>query len=83
MATRDQEARSLVDAVRAAEEMLAQSLPAMVAARPPGVVVPPVARSVAGPDGTIQTIPPQQVAPLLPRAPGTDLGGGTMPRRRY
>jgi hypothetical protein len=87
MATRDQEARSLVEAARAAEAMLGQTLPDMVAARPPDVVIPPVPRSVVGPDGTIQTMPPSEVMPL-PRGPGVDVGNtGSVypnaPRRRY
>jgi hypothetical protein len=86
MATyREIDARNLVEAVRASEEMLAQSLPDMVAARPPGVVIPPVPRSVVGPGGTVQVVmPSQQVTPTLPRGPGADVvGRNTPPRRGY
>lgn len=80
MATRrDQDARSLVEAARAAEAMLGQTLPEMVSARPSDVVIPPIARSVVGADGTIQTMPPQQP---LPQGPVAGVGS-MMPRRRY
>jgi hypothetical protein len=89
MATyRDRDAQAVVDAAREAEALLGQTLPDMVAARPPGVVIPPVPRSVVGPDGTIQTMPPQQVIPPLPRAPvlgdqsGSIMNGGKL-RRGY
>jgi hypothetical protein len=77
MATRDQEARSLVDAVRAAEEQLAQSLPEMISARPAGVTVPPIPRSTAGPDGTIQV-----TSPVLGVQSSNMMNGGK-PRRGY
>jgi hypothetical protein len=38
----------------------------LIAARPPGVVIPPVPQTVAGPDGTLQVVMPSQP---LPRAP--------------
>jgi hypothetical protein len=65
---REIDAQAVLDAARAAEAMLGQTLPEMVAARPPGVVIPPVPRSVVGPDGTIQTVAPSSVMPM-PRGP--------------
>ena len=77
MATRDQEARSLVEAAQAAEAMLGQTLPDMVAARPPGVVVPPVPQMTTGPDGTVQVL-----SPVLGDQSGSIMNGGKV-RRTY
>jgi hypothetical protein len=76
MATyRDRDAQAVVDAAREAEALLGQTLPDMVAARPPGVVIPPVPQSVVGPDGTIQV-----ASPVLG---GSSIMNGGKPRRTY